>query len=209
MKKIIELNTYKRLDHFNHFRSYSYQSVGVTVDVDVTSLIEFCKKNSYSFYLLFIHCVALAADEVPELRQRIIDNQIVEYDECPTSHIELLNDSTYCYCTLHHHMPLNEYIEIANKTRQLATCKASIIEDDEKDSFYFITCLPWFKYSQFIQPTGEETNPMICWGKYELDFKNRYMLPVTIQANHALVDGIHLGMFYENLNKQINSIIIK
>lgn len=206
MKKVIDLSTYKRIDHFNYFRTLSNQSIGITVDIEVTKLVEFCKKNSYSFYLMFMHCAALAADEIPELRQRIDANQIVEYDECPTSHIEPLDDGTYCYCTLHHHMPLDEYLSKADIARKKAISEPSIKEDEDVDSMYFVTCLPWFKYSQFYQPSNNESNPRISWGKYEPDYKNRLMMPVTILANHALVDGLQIAKFYENLDSQINLI---
>lgn len=29
------------------------------------------------------------------------------------------------------------------------------------------------------------------------------MMPVTVLAHHAMVDGIHLAKFYEGLNRQI------
>ena len=206
MKKVIDLSTYKRIDHFNYFRTLSNQSIGTTVDIDVTGLVEYCKKNKYSFYLMFMHCAALAADEIPELRQRIENDQIVEYDECPTSHIEPLDDGTYCYCTLHHHMPLCEFIEKADIARKNAINMPSIKEDEDVDSMYFVTCLPWFKYSQFYQPSNNESNPRISWGKHEPDYKNRLMMPVTILVNHALVDGLQIAKFYENLDKQISLI---
>lgn len=207
MKKVIDLKTYKRIDHFNYFRTMANQSMGVTVEVDVTALLEYCKKNNCSFYLMFMHCAALAGDEIPEFRQRVVNDQIVEYDECPTSHTELLEDGTYCYCTIHHHMPIDEYLKNANNARRAALENPNIEEDDDVDSMYFVTCLPWLKYSQLIQPTNNESNPRISWGKYELNEKNRLMMPVTVLVNHALVDGLQVSQFYKNLDKQIALIV--
>ena len=62
----------------------AYPYVGVTVEADVTGMVRFCRSSGHSFYLMFMHAVALAADGVPELRQRIHNDEIVEYDECPT-----------------------------------------------------------------------------------------------------------------------------
>lgn len=204
----IDMNTYARRQHFDYFRSLPYPYVGVTQEVDVTALVHFCREKACSFYLTFLHAAALAADEVAPLRQRIRDGGIVEYDACPTSHTELLDDGTYCYCTLHHHLPLAEYLARSEEARQACREKASIEEDEDVESMYFISTLPWLHYSALIQPVagGDESNPRITWGKYEPDISGRLMMPVTLLAHHALVDGVHLGHFYKQLQAQMEAL---
>lgn len=70
------------------------------------------------------------------------------------------------------------------------------------EGLYYITSLPWLKYTQLIQPTagGDESNPRISWGKYEADFRGRLMMPVTLLAHHALVDGLQVARFFQNLD---------
>ena len=205
----IDLDKYERRRHFEYFSSLQYPYVGITNNVDVSDLVQFCKSKDCSFYLMILHAAALAADGVRELRQRIRDGGIIEYSECPTSHIELLENKTYCYCTLHHHMVLEEYIPYAEETRKKCRENGSIDEDDDSDSMYFISTLPWLHYSAMIQPVagGEESNPRITWGKFQEDFRGRKQLPVTLLAHHALVDGIHIAMFYQNLEEQIKNIV--
>ena len=205
----IDLDKYERRRHFEYFSSLQYPYVGITNNVDVSDLVQFCKSKDCSFYLMILHAAAIAADGVRELRQRIRDGGIIEYSECPTSHIELLENKTYCYCTLHHHMAIEEYIPYAEETRKKCRENGSIDEDDDSDSMYFISTLPWLHYSAMIQPVagGEESNPRITWGKFQEDFRGRKQLPVTLLAHHALVDGIHIAMFYQNLEEQIKNIV--
>lgn len=206
----IDMADYPRRQHFDYFRSLAYPYVGVTQNVDVTELAAFCRAKGCSFYLTFLHTAALAADGVPQLRQRIRDGGVVEYDACPTSHTELLPDSTYCYCTLHHHMPLPDYLAHAEEARRLCRENASIDEDDDVESMYFISTLPWLHYTALIQPVagGDESNPRITWGKYEPDAAGRLLLPVTLLAHHALVDGVHLKQFYENLGRELRAVCL-
>lgn len=205
----IDMDNFPRRKHFEYFCSLQYPYVGITNNVDVTELIHFCKTKNYSFYLVFLHLVALAADGVREFRQRVHNKEIIEYSECPTSHTELLNNGTYCYCTLHHHMPLDEYIVYAENARKLCREKGSIEEDENAESRYFISTLPWLHYTALIQPVagGEESNPRITWGKFQKNQNGREQLPVTILAHHGLVDGIHIAQFYQNLEKQIRETI--
>ena len=141
------MNTYPRRAHFDYFRSLQNPMLGVTVDVDVTALQAFCKAEGCSFYLAFMRCAARAANGVPQLRQRIRDGGIVEYDVCGTSHVELRADGTYGYCTLHHDRPFREYLEYAEAERLRCREAASIEEDDDVEGLYFITSLPWLRYT--------------------------------------------------------------
>ena len=205
----VEMDTYARRKHFEYFKSLPYPYVGTTVDVDVTDILKYAKHHKRSFYLTFLHAVALAADSVAELRQRIHGEQIIEYSECPTSHVELLEDNSYCYCTLHHHMPIEDYFTQTESAR--ASCRSNGIEEDEDaDSMYFISSLPWLHYTAFLQPVacGDESNPRITWGKYEESSDGQIMMPVTILAHHALVDGLHIARFYESLNAEIQEYVI-
>ena len=206
--KRIDMATYPRRDHFEHFYGMAYPYVGVTVEVDVTALLTLCREKGYSFYLMVLHAVALAADEVDEFRRRIDDGGIVEYDECPTSHTELKPDGTYAYCTLHHHMPLAEYIATAEAARQAARTSGTIEEEDEVKSMYFISTLPWLHYTALIQPVacGEESNPRFTWGKYQPNDKGRVMMPLSVLAHHALADGLHIARFYEAFDQQMKLI---
>lgn len=207
--RIIDMESYPRRQHFAYFSSLQYPYVGVTNDVDVTELVRFCKDRNYSFYLVFLHLAARAADSIPEFRRRIRNNEIVEYEECPTSHIELLEDNTYCYCTLRHNMVLDEYMAYAQAARAQCRQKGSIEEDSDAESMYFISTLPWLHYTALIQPVagGEESNPRITWGKFREDYQGRKQLPVTVLAHHGLVDGIHIAQFYQNLEKQIRETV--
>ena len=206
--KRIDMETYPRREHFNHFYGMAYPYAGVTVEVDVTDLLALCREKGYSFYLMVLHAVALAADGVDEFRRRIDRGGIVEYEQCPTSHVELKPDGTYAYCTLHHHMPLTEYLQKAEAARAAARTNGSIEEEAEVQSMYFISTLPWLHYTQLIQPVacGEESNPRFTWGKYQQDADGRMMMPLSVLVHHALADGLHIAKFYERFDKQIKGI---
>ena len=204
----IDMAGYARKAHFDYFRSLQYPYLGVTVEQDVTDVYCFSRKTGRSFYLAFIHAAALAADAVPELRQRIHDGQIIEYSECPTSHTERTQGLEYCYCTLHHHMELSDYFDRAEEARKNCAMNG-ITEDAGVESMYFISTLPWLNYTALIQPVagGDESNPRITWGRYRETESGRIMMPVSILAHHALVDGEHIAQFYANLEQEIKKFV--
>lgn len=204
----LDMERYERIEHFRYFLSMPYPYVGVTVDTDVTDTVSLCKARGYSFYLTFLHAAAKAADRVPELRRRIRDGVIIEYDACPTSHTELCANGTYCYCTLRHDQPFEEYIAYAETERRRRRESGSLREDADVESMYFISTLPWLHYSALIQPAagGEESNPRITWGAFAPNAEGRLQMPVTLLVHHALADGSHIAKFYDALRAELAAI---
>ncbi len=200
----IDLENYPRRAHFDYFRSLAYPYVGLTAEVDAAPVLRYAGRSGQSFFLCFLHAVALAADAVPEFRQRIRDGAIVEYTECPTSHTEPLPDGSYRYCTIHHRMSPGQYFPLARKARN--DCRSRGLEEDaDVESMYFVSSLPWLRYSALVQPVagGDESNPRFTWGRYEKQADGRVLLPVSVLAHHALVDGLHIARFYDALGQEI------
>ena len=41
------------------------------------------------------------------------------------------------------------------------------------------------------------------WGKY-YEKDGRIMIPISVQAHHSFVDGVHIGQFVEELKRLLN-----
>lgn len=204
--KYLNMETYKRKSHFEYFNSLAYPYVGITVNVDITELLKAIKKNELPFFLTICYCVSKAANRIAEFRQRIVDNQIVEYDFCRTSHTVALNDGTYCYCDLDCNFPFEKYITYATEKQERAKQNKSIDEEDTTDKI-FISTIPWVSYTALINPTPypADSNPRITWGRYFLQ-NDKVLLPLSVLCHHALVDGLHIARFYDLLNEEIDKI---
>ena len=202
------MKNYPRLEHFKHFSAMPIPTVSITAKVDVTKLVPFCKAHNCSFYMAVTHIACMAANKVPEFRQRTRDGGIIEYAACGTSHIELLPDDTYCYCTLWHDKDWDEFIPYANACRKEAVSSAGIQEDEDVDALYFVTTIPWVHYEQITMPVALKTpdNPSFCWGRYQEDHRGRLMMPFTVSANHALLDGVHLGAFFREFQAEADRL---
>ena len=98
MKKIIDMSTYPRRSHFEYFGAMAFPYVGLTANVEVTNLIRFAKMRGGSSFHAVLWAAAKAANQIPELRQRIVDDQIVEFDHCDTAHTVALPDGTFVNC---------------------------------------------------------------------------------------------------------------
>lgn len=206
--RYLDMETYKRKEHFAYFNSLAYPYVGLTANVDITKLLHEIKTKGWPFFLTICYCVCKAANQIPEFRQRIIDGKIAEFDRCATSHTVALEDGTYCYCNLEGDLPFSEYLPYAVKKQEEAK-KSATIEEDKEDVYdkFFISTLPWISYTGLIQPVPmpADSNPRITWGKYFRQ-DDKILLPVSVLCHHALVDGRHIADFYRLLEETCDGL---
>ena len=139
--KEIDMEAYKRRAHFDYFRSLAYPYAGVTVEVDISRLVPTLKMHSLPFFLPVLYCAVRAANSVPEFRQRIHGDSVVEYDYCEGSYTVALPDESYCYCVPKTDLPFGAFLDYTREAQRRAVEEPSIEEQDEADSLLFISCM--------------------------------------------------------------------
>ena len=206
MRKI-DLQTYPRRSHFEFFRSYAYPYVGLSANVDVTALVEKAKQLGGSTFLACLWAASTAANAVPELRQRIDGDGIVEYDHCDVGHTVALPDGTFVNCNTDCRRSLPEFLEYGKQQQDAAKTRHGFVQPgtDERN-LIFISCVPWVQFTSVLQPTPipADSNPRLVFGKF-FEEDGKIKMPLAIQCNHALVDGRHVGLFYENFEALVKA----
>ena len=204
--RIIPWENYPRRAHLDYFCAMAQPYAGLTVPVDITAFFQVVGQRRLPFFLSFLCCVSRAANGVPELRQRLRGETLVEYDLCPTSHTVALADGTYCYCALTADRPFGDFLPYARQAQEAAKAQRSLDDGGEEDALplLFISTLPWVHYEALVQPTPSpaDTNPRITWGRFRRE-GDRVVLPVSLLCHHGLVDGLHMAHFYANLEREL------
>ena len=205
MKKIIDLETYPRRSHFEYFGAMAFPYVGLTANVEVTNLLRFAREHGGSTFHAVLWAAAKAANEIPELRQRIVDGQIVEFDHCNIGYTVAKEDHTFCNCYTETRMPIEEFLVDARRRQDEAMQQSGFFNPSEDETgLIFTSCVPWVAFTQVVQPVPSpgDCNPRIIFGKY-IQEKEKTLMPLHIQCNHALVDGYHISEFFR-IFQQIN-----
>ena len=206
--KRIDLETFPRRSHFEFFKSYAYPYMGITANVDVTNLYKAAKELGGSPFLAFLWAAANAANSVPELRQRIVDDGIVEYDHCDTAHTVALPDGTFVNCQTDCRRSFVEFQTYGVDCQESAKKRHGFVQPGEDETrLIFVSSTPWVTFTQVIQPTPipADSNVRIVFGKF-FEQNGRKLMPVNIQANHALVDGLHVGQFFQKFQELADSL---
>ena len=204
----IDLETFPRRSHYEFFKRYAYPYMGITANVDVTNLYNSAKAKGGSPFLAFLWAAATAANSVPELRQRIVDDRIAQYDHCDTAHTVALPDGTFVNCRTDCRRSFDEFLTYGKQCQEEARSRHGFVQPgSDETELIFVSSTPWITFTQVIQPTPipADSNVRIVFGKF-FDCSGRKMLPVNIQANHALVDGLHVGKFYEKFQELADTV---
>ena len=77
IEKIIDIATWNRREHYEHFSAFDDPFFGVTVQVDCTRTYQEAKAKGISFSLLVLHRITTAAAAVEEFRYRIEGDKVV------------------------------------------------------------------------------------------------------------------------------------
>lgn len=205
MLTFLNMEDYPRKSHFEYFSSLAYPYVGMTASLDVTALYDRTKALGASFFLGCLYCAVTAANEVPELRQRIIDGRIAQVDHCDCSHTVPLPDGTYCYCRMDDRMPFEDFLREGKRAETIARQNPGIGGDEDETELFFVSCVPWVSFTGIVEPTPypADSNPRIVFGKWE-QVGDRKKMPVNLLANHALVDGRQIGDFFRLMQENLN-----
>lgn len=200
MMKKIDLEKYKRRELFEAFKDRDVPCFSTTSNVDITSLKEFVDKNRYEFFVSMSFLISKSVNLVPELRHRIVNGELFEFDKVDPGYTVLLDNETFSFCDSRYFETFEEYREYAN-ARIREVKKYPDRNTGEKHHMFFITSIPWFSFTSIVHPYDKRYGsiPMVTIGKY---FKqgDKLIVPVGIQVHHGLVDGIHVGKFYKHLS---------
>lgn len=190
--------------HCAVFRNSIEPAFCVTFEVDITNFLKKTKVKHFSFTLSMVYAVCRCANEIEAFRYRFLDNQVVLYDRIDTA-FTYLNKETELFKVVNVPMTdtLEEYVKLAAETA-----------DNQKEYFtgplgndvFQCSPMPFLTYTHISHTnSGKKDNatPLFDWGKYS-EKDGRLVMPVSVQAHHSFVDGIHIGKFADLLQKYLD-----
>ncbi|HUL12441.1 MAG TPA: chloramphenicol acetyltransferase [Methylococcaceae bacterium] len=199
MRKV-DLDLYQRRALFEAFKDRDVPYFSTTSLVDITPFHAWVKEQQCGFFVPFSFLISTAVNRISELRQRIVGGELYEFDIVDPGYTVLLEDNTFSFCDARHFNDFGAYLEHANaKIAEVKQCPDRSV--GEKYHMFFITSLPWFSFTSVTHPYDRQYGsiPIVTIGKYFAQ-GNQLLIPIGIQVHHAVVDGIHVGRFYQHLS---------
>lgn len=200
--RILDQDRWPRREQYTLFKTFGSPYFSITADVDITAYRNALPKGG-RFTVGLVYALATAANAVPEFRQRIRGDDVIEFDTVHPSIIVLSEDEAFRFCAFPYASSYLEFAKDAPERIDRARVASSMFDFKDQDDFLFLTGLPWISFTGVMHaaPTHKpDSVPRIAWGKYR-QVGERIMLPLNVQVHHALVDGIHVGRFYSKVEQ--------
>ena len=207
--KTIDIENWNRKEHFQFFSRMDYPQYNICMDIDISNFLTFIKKKKLSFYYSMIYAASTVLNNIENFKYRIRENNVVLHDRIHPSFTDMNeNEDLFKFITI----DLDGDMPTFEKSAKEASAIQKEFFVHEKlagrDDLIYITCIPWISFthiSHTISINSSDSVPRISWGKY---FKHdgRTWLPFSVQVNHALVDGFHIGKYIDELQKYIDNL---
>ncbi|MFY0629543.1 MAG: chloramphenicol acetyltransferase [Flavobacteriaceae bacterium] len=205
--KYLDIDHWNRKQHFEHFSKLSDPYFGVVVDVDVTKAYEYAKQSKTPFFVMYLHACMKAINSVENMRYRIQGDKIRIHDVIHASATIAREDTTFGFSFIHYSEDLQIFYKNFQKEKERIANSKDLFPPINSEDCIYCSALPWFSFSGHKEPVSGriESVPKLAFGKFSKK-ENILLMPVSIIVNHALVDGYHVGEFFENYQIELDKI---
>jgi chloramphenicol O-acetyltransferase type A len=204
--RTIDMQTWSRREHFKVYSAFDHPHFSMCANVDLTTFYPVVKQRGISFNVATVYVLARAANAIPEFRYRIRPGEVVEHEIVHPATTILTNDDLFTFCTFDYTEDFSLFA--ARAAEQIAYVKEHLTLEDEpgRDDLLFMTAIPWVSFTSFMHPMHlhpADSVPRFAWGKFFEEGKFLKM-PLSVQGHHALMDGVHVGRYFAEVEDYLH-----
>jgi chloramphenicol O-acetyltransferase type A len=204
--RTLDLQTWPRLEQFHFFKAFDYPHFNMCANVDLSLLLPYLKQSRMSPSVGIVYLIARIANEMDEFRYRIRGEQVVEHEVVHPSTTILTADQLFSFCLVPYTKNFPAFAAEANQRFAYAREHPTLQDEPGQDDMLLMTAIPWVSFSSFMHPIHlhpVDSMPRFAWGKFFVQ-DERTLMPLSIQVHHALMDGLHVGQYYEKFQEYLN-----
>ncbi len=211
----LDLTSWPRRAAFEHFRRLAHPYFNTCVRVDITALLQRLAAEpmpGLTPWLAYHHAALGAANSVEAFRYQLEGERVRVHPRIDGSSTVLRSDRSFGFVTLAYRDSLAEFVATAAPALQAArqgSGAAGLGPPGPEDAVMHMTTTPWFAFSSFSHPRaagGQDSVAKLAFGKFEREaHSERVSMPVALEVHHALMDGWHVGQFYQALQQRLDA----
>lgn len=208
LMKLIDIDSWNRKEHFELFSKMASPYFGIVTEVDCTVAYQRAKEKGISFFASYLHKSMVAVNKVDELKYRIVDGKVYQFDRIHAGATIGRDDGTFAFIFVHFSEDFQEFN--AELQAEIDAVKHSsglrLNGDDVKIDLIRHSTIPWTSFTALLHPTNfnrTESVPKITFGKFSVK-EGRKFLPVSIEAHHGLLDGFHIAKYLEEFQARLD-----
>lgn len=199
MVRKVDIASWVRRPLFENFRRYADPFFSLTAEVDITGLYRLVSDRRLSFFASSYYLVLEIVNEIEEFRVRIRGEDVVIHNMIHGSCTVLNRDATFSFCFFEYVGDFSEFEQMCARVLEENEHQPNFDPRFERDDVVHSSIIPWVRFSSFEHARrldGRDSCPKVVLGKF-VEVDGRIMMPISVSAHHALMDGVHAAMFFE------------
>lgn len=205
MGQSIDLRSWNRRAHYEHFRRYQQPFFSVCVNVDATRLWRRSKSaGGPPFFLSSLFLMLRAANATEAFRLRLRKRGVWRHESLAVGPTLLKPDHTFTFTRIEPATTLKRFIASGRKAMAESQASQDLDPNPGDDDIVYHSSLPWLRFTAFTNAIGgDDSIPRIVFGQCAKEGR-RFLMPMSVEVHHALVDGLDVARFVERLETELS-----
>lgn len=204
--RVIDLESWPRRAHFAKFNGFANPRWDMCTPMEVTALSAAVKERGVSFWAAIVYVLARAANDLPEFRQRIRGDRVVEHEIVHPSVTVLVGEDLFSFCYLDYQVSFPAFAGRFAASLGRAREQPTLADLPGRDDLLFMSAIPWVSFTAFTHPLPTlpaDSIPRFAFGRAAPQ-DGGLRMPLEVDAHHALVDGIHMARYYRQVQTYLD-----
>ena len=206
--QLLDIDNWPRKQHFQFYRTFAQPHFNICSNLNAEKLFKLCKTAGVSFFDAYIYLSMCAVNQIESFRYRLADEQVRIYQQSSIGVIQLADNETIRFSEMAYTNNFSDY-----QKQAAAVSKKAKAEEFLSEKFYsdktikntiYISVIPWVSFTSFSHARHSEDKdgiPLFVFGKMN---KSDFSMPFSVEVNHSLMDGLHVGQLVELLQAMFN-----
>lgn len=202
--QLIDINTWKRKEYFNHFYSNIPCTYSMTVKLDITGR----KASGTKLYPALLHAITTVVNRHEEFRTTFdTQGRLGSYDAMLPCYTVFHKESeTFSSIWTSYFAEYDRFlVAYQDDLAHYGDIEHMEAKPDQPFNTFPVSMLPWESFEGFnlnLQKGYDYLLPIFTMGRY-YEENGRWFLPLAIQVNHAVCDGFHVCRFISELKELV------
>ena len=202
MPEYLDTEAWSRRHLFRLFKGYDDPFINVCADVDVAPLLSFARERGLSPFVTYHYLSTKTANELEPFRYRLRGERVLVHERLHAGAIVLLADDSFTFVYFDFDEDFDAFHENARTLVERARVEPPPLDARAgRDDLIYHSVVPWVSFNSISHARDSKRQsgiPKISFGKYR-EVGGRVIMPVSVEVHHALMDGLHVGRYFERL----------
>lgn len=211
----IDIQNWPRGQMFYYFSQMAPTSYSLTVDVDVTALLQTLEAGKKKFFPTYLWLVTKCLNQQQEFKIAYQGETLGYYEKLTPLYASFHDDDkTFSLMWTEYDDNYNVFYQhYCDNQKQFGNNHGVLCQPQTPPppNAYTVSCVPWITFQHFAVHAHDNKPyyfPSVEAGKIYQNAEGRNFMPLSLTCHHAATDGYHVNSFLEMLQLEMDSFTV-